>query len=229
MDINELIKEVTGEVLEKDLKQIITKHVTKSVDEAMRDAFDMYSKFTKTLAAKVEEESLMCLKSLKMTDYNSYIISTISDELEKGRKAAAEPIKKAVAEITGVMNVKEVKMSEIIRQYKLHAMGEACSDEDCGYITCNIHYNSEYKWHIVELDTEANKEGYECEFQFSINERGAMFAPHYRDMGESDALRPIALLKAYGFERWLFNVLNNKCKIIVDETDFNTEWTRYDD
>ncbi len=228
MDINELIKEATTTVLETELKPIIREQVKTSVGKAILHAFSGYSKFTEALKAKVEEESQMCLKSLKMTDYNSYIISTINDELEKGRKAAVEPIKEAVAEITGVMDVKEVKMSEIIHQYKLHAMNEACSDENCGDITCNIHYDSEYKWHVVALDIEADTEEYACEFQFNISEKGFIFALRYRDMGESDALRPLTVLRAHGFERWLFSVLNNKCKVIVDKTSFDTEWAKYD-
>ena len=229
MDLNLKMQEITNNVIETQLEEILKEQIVDTLKRTVRDGFREYSDFGKGLKSAIEDQTKVCFENLKLTDYNQFIISVIQEELQTARIEAVEPIKESIQKIVGVLDTKEIKFSDLVDKFKEEVQEMSCDDD--GEITIICEYNEKYKWHTISLDEESEESSWKCDYHFTIYEDGKMGCFRHKDTfdDKNHPITPMQLSRMRGFELWLFRLVNNGCKVIVDETDFETEWSKYEE
>lgn len=229
MDINKKMQEVTDKVIEEKLSGIIETQITSTVEDIIKDSFRSYSDFGKQMKEAIEQKMNVSFENLQLINYNQFIIETIENELTAAKMQAVEPLKNAIAEIVGVFDKEEIKISEIFDKFKEEVVNDAY--DDSGEFTFMIEKSEKYGWHSIYFDPEADQDRFSCKFEFTIHKDGHVHGFRYKHWTASDLKKvtPSVLSQFHNFEKYLFRVFNSKVKVVIDESYFETEWYKYED
>jgi hypothetical protein len=230
MNINEKINEITDKVIEDKLPAIIEEKVTGMMTSIVEDIFRSYSDTAKQIKEVIQEKLNISLESLKMDEYNTIIGNLINKQLTENINISVGPIENMIKDTVGYLSKKEWKLSEIVDMFEKIAMEAAYSDESDGEFTLHIKPNEKHKWVEVSFDAETDVKEYECGISFIIStERNTIFSFKYKDWRhDQKEVNPSRLLAMSHAEREIFRLYSNNVKIEIDETDFETYWSRHD-
>lgn len=229
MDLNKKMQEITDNVIENQLEDILTKQITSTLTEIVRESFREYSDFGKKLKDAIGEKMNVSLKKLELVNYNQFIIDIIENQMSVSQTEAVEPIKEAINEIVGIFDQKQIKLSDIFDRFKNDVINDSC--DESGELTFGVEKSEEYGWTSIYMDPDSDKSEYSCKFSFTIHKSGSVYGFRYKDFSSSDLKKvtPAMLSKFDSFEKWLFRIFNSKVEVVIDETEFETEWYKYED
>lgn len=231
MDINAKVNEITNKIIEDKLPTIIEEKVTGMLTSIVDDIFRSYGDTAKKIKETIQEKLDISLENLKMDEYNVIVADIINRELTENIQISTGPLKEMIRETVGHLSKKDWKLSEIVSRFESIAMEATYSDNNEGEFTLHVKTNSENKWTEVAFDVDANVAEYDCGIRFIVSaSSNRIFSFHYKDwrhdQKEVNLSRLLAMSHA---EREIFRLYNNNCKIEIDDTDFETTWSRYDD
>ncbi len=229
MDLNKKMQEITDDVIDTKLEEILSNQITATLTGIVRDSFQEYSDFGKKLKETISEKMQVSLSKLELVNYNQFIVQTIEDHMTIAQIEAVEPIKQAINEIVGLFDQKQIKLSDIFDRFKNDVMNGSC--DECGELTFGVERSDEYGWTSIFMDPDADKSKYSCKFSFTIHKKGNVYGFKYKDWSSSQLkeVTPAMLSRFDSFEKWLFRIFNSNVEVVIDEEHFETEWHKYED
>ncbi len=230
MDLNKEIQKIQDKVIQDKLPGMIEKHTEKMLEGIIEDMFRSYGDTAKAIKEKIEKKLDINLEKFDLVDYNGLVAQTIKDQLVQ--QVNLQPIADLTKEITGFLNKKSIKLSEIHQMVKDHAMEYNESDSD-GEISFFVKENIERKWVEIFFDIEADKDEHECYFSFIFSHkqnRKTIFSLQKHDWKlPKDNIKPFHLAALNKLEQKIFRLYAASVDILFDDSEFDNEWYRYED
>lgn len=229
MDLTVQIQETANKIIAEKMPSIIENKVEKMLESIIEDTFRSYGDFAKAIKEKIQEELDISLIKFDLVDYNALVAQTIKNELNGVVEIESlEPIKKLVRSVTGRMEKKEMKLSEVID----HFMSLVAEDayENSGEVSIHVIENAEQKWHTVSLDLEPNQSPEKCAIEFLIHSDQEIFIFRLKTTWQynKSKINPVKATQLKAIEHYLYRLYSGQVKIEIDETYFETEWNKYD-
>ncbi|MFP3418017.1 hypothetical protein R0K30_02395 [Bacillus sp. SIMBA_154] len=231
MDLNKMVmKSLTKMETEGKVQEIVDNHVAKTIGSIVGDLFGNWSEFSKNLKKQVEEELQVNLKELDLASYNTFIMKAVKEKLDDS--IASEGVKRINETIDALLDSakSEYSLSELVKE-----MAKEVDTDDFGYddyheMTMIIDDTFSLS-KIIYLDSENDKEKYDCKYTFWVNKETAKISniqikenrSHSRDVNEFDAR---AIMRGFrGLEEILFKMYARGSKLVVDEENVELEIT----
>lgn len=234
MDINKKIQEISDKVIEEKLPEIIEKQVTETLEKTVGDVLGNWSDFKKKLETEVASKLDVSLENLKLIDYSTFITNIVEQEIGRTQDVAVKTIRDRIKEISGVSNVKEIRVSELVEK-----LTEQCAAEDYGEmngeISFHCYYNERHNWHSIYIDPESDKEPKNCSIEILLSSKGDrkgkpfLFKVNDNWSYHLAEVTPASLSRLNRFELYLFRLVNSNVTFVIDPEDVNKEWYKYED
>ncbi|MGA4713098.1 hypothetical protein [Bacillus safensis] len=231
MDLNKMVmKSLTKMETEGKVQEIVDNHVANTIGSIVGDYFGNWSEFSKNLKKQVEDELQVNLKELDLASYNTFIMKAVKERLDDS--IASEGVKRINETIDALLDSakSEYSLSELVKE-----MAKEVDTDDFGYdeyheMTMIIDDTFSLS-KIIYLDSENDKEKYDCKYKFWVNKETGKISniqikenrSHSRDVNEFDAR---AIMRGFrGLEEILFKMYARGSKLIVDEENVELEIT----
>jgi len=211
IDLNKIVNE-TLENIEKEgfVEKVVEKRLKETMESIIDDTFRSYSDFGKNLKEYVGQNLNVNLSNLKLEGYNTLVLATVKEQLDK------------VITVQGIEKIKEATegiLTDVKRDYKLSEIIELIKEDvdqdDIGYedqITLVIDSSSSGYQHIY-LDAEEKDRKYSCDYQIDIDGEGKPYSIKLKD-GNIDTKKILGGL--YGLDRLLFKIYASGSKVVLD-------------
>lgn len=236
MNLNEEINKISSQVIQDKLPAIIEKQTTELVQSVIKDLFSPYGDVAKKIKNEIEKSLDINLQNFNIVDYNGLVSQTINNALlESVNMNCVTELTKG---ITGFINKKEIDLSEIVDFVKNAAIENARSNEDCGEISFYVDAvykggdESKASFYQINFDLEETKKD-SCSFRICVSEKGKIFSFQYKDYFNTKR-EPISSSNMVAFSRrtienQIFRLYAADVTINIDYTNFDLEWSRYED
>lgn len=227
MNLNQEIQTATDKIIKDKLPSMIEDKVSSMLDDVLDDIFRSYNDTAKQVKQKIEEKLDINLAEFDLIDYNGLVARTINDQLVE--TVNMESLKKLTKDITGVINKKEIDLSEIVDMF-INASMETDETKNEGSISLYVEVDTKYDWTAITVDLEGDKDKDDCAFEFLVSGRhGHIFSiRHKREYYESDRhkISPLKVAELNKLEHLIFRFYSACVTVNVDRTDFETYWYR---
>lgn len=213
IDLNKIVNDAMRDI-EKEgfVERIVKERLEKTIGDTVDSLFRSYSNFGKELEKNIEENLNVDFDKLKLNGYNTLVLKTVQEELDKQiHIAGVEKIKE---------NLKEM-LSDIKEEYTLSEIVQACKEEDCkeewehdegDCITLVINGKEDGYKHIY-LDVEKDEYNYSCDYRINLDKDGKVYSVKLK--GE-EINKDKILGGFYGLERLLFKIYSSNAKVVLD-------------
>ena len=226
--VNEVRQTIDKTVADK-MPAMIEKSVEKMIEDIVKDVFS-WGDTKKHVKEKIEQALSVNLKEFDLIDYSSLVAKVINDNLMQ--QVNLQPIIDMTKDIVGLVNQKEIKLSEIAGLMTNAAMEENDKDSE-GEITFISEVDSVHEWVSVYADLEPGKSEHECSIKFIFSTKGALegkiFSFRTKDYYHAEA-RPVTtvrMISMRGIEAKIFRLYSAQVKIIANTKDVETYWSKY--
>lgn len=230
MNINEEIQKASDQFIQDKLPEMVQQKINSMMDDLLKSIFSSYSPMGKVIKEKIEQSLDVNLQKYDMVDYNALIAKAINDHLtECVIHNSIEPIMSLVKDTVGFVKKKKITLSEI--HEKVIDQARESGDEPEGEISFHVFEDRQHDWTRVSIDFEKNKSADQCAVEFLIsNKRNTIFHFTIRNWWNGKStITPCLLMQISGLEHEIFRLYSAQVEIEIDETEFETEWNRYDD
>lgn len=234
-DLNDLISKSVALIVEQKLEKMTQEKTERMINDILNDVFSSYGDVAKLVKEKIKEGLDVNLERFNIVEYNVMISEMINRNLiESVDKGCIEPIQNMIQKTIGLLNKKEIKLSEIINEF-ISASMEYYSEEYDGEISMFIEKNEKHKWTEVFVDIDSNIDRSKCKYSFIFDEKGYIFGltdrSRYVDLfNRSNSNSPTQLSSIYGIEKVLFRIYSARVPVIVDVDQSDIEdlktWSR---
>jgi len=226
MELEKVVQEEFNKIVENGtVQKIIADNLEKTIKDIISNSVRSYSDFGKSLEAVVSKALDVDMSRLQLLEYNTIVTTIIREELDKSLyDNVREPIIDSIREITGVLEKKEYKLSEVIDLF----IKDQQEEEDRSYsgeITLDVEYSS-YGYKHINFDKDPDRSRYNCAYQIDVDSKGQIYsfkAGKYIPTTSSSDLRKESR-HGSSFDTFIFKLWANKCVLIVDEDDCQTDW-----
>lgn len=235
MELEKVVqKSVNDLVSSGKFEEMINNHLSKTVDEIVKDALRSYGDFGKQIKDAVNECLKIDLSTVKMLDLSVVINKTITEQIQNSvNENILESVKESVKEITGELDKKEWKISEVID--KLKASAESWDRDGNSEITIIAEEKTESygKYTHYYFDYKSDVDKYSCAFQLDLklNKETNLYEVYNFKGGSLNKAKEndIRFQPIFGsFEKFLFRLYASKCVIINDSNDidcyYESDW-----
>ena len=221
IDLNDLISKSVALVVEQKLEKMTQEKTERMINDILNDVFSSYGDVAKLVKEKIKEGLDVNLEKFNLVEYNVMISEMINRNLiESVDKGCIEPIQAMIQNTIGLLNKKEIKLSEIINDF-ISASMEYHDEEYYGEISMFIEKNEKHRWTevFVDIDPDVNRD--KCKYSFIFDEKGYIFGltdrSRYVDpFNKSNSSSPTELSRIHGIERILFRIYSAGVPVIVD-------------
>lgn len=232
MDLNKMVMNSLSRMeSEGKVQEIVDKHVAKTIESVVDDAFGSWSDFSKNLKKQVEEKLQVNFEELDLASYNALIMKVVKEKLDDS--IANEGVKRINESIDSLLGSakSEYKLSELVKE-----MSEEVDTDDMGYeeyheMTMHID-DSFILSKIIALDPESDKSKYDCKYRFWVDNKTGKVSniqireDSHRTSREVHEFDARAIMRGFhGLEETLFKIYANGSKVIVDEDKVDLEVT----
>lgn len=227
MDINQSIQEATDKYVAEHLPEIINKYMDNMMKDIMQDIFRSYWEVGKSIKQKIESKLDINLQRFDLIDYNVLISKAINDNLlDAVNEASIQPILSLIRETVGVVKAKEVKLSTIYEHFRDSIIQSADWGSE-GTFTFIVDVNESYGWVSVYMDEEENVSKNNCALQFTYGPKSGSRIFNFKT--DNKKISPTTMVGMSTLEKEIFRYYAAQVSIITDETDFELEWSNYND
>lgn len=209
-----VLAEVHRQTCEAAIREKISGHIDKAVEDAIRSAFS-YGDTRKKIEAVVQS-ALAIEGGLNMPSYSTMVLALLRQKLDD--VVADHVAKRLDEEMTEILALapKEVKLSDVVK-----AMVDELdmADRHGTYVTCIVE-PSEYSagaFHVY-LDENEGKRKYECDATLFVSD-GKLTS---LTIDKKDAKTTTRLGPIWGWKKMLFSAYCGASKMIVDESFVST-------
>jgi hypothetical protein len=218
MDMNQLVSKVAKDLIEGGyLEETVKKHLQKSIDEAIKDAFGYFSPFYKELRDKLQESLQVNFDKLDLPSYNAIVLDMVSKMIAntlqtEGRKKIEEDLNKILGQ-----PISKIKLSELVCEMMddEEDYGDEYEGEDA-----SLHISKGIALTYIYMDPEPDKRKYDCKYQITIDSDNNKVLSVTIDGKGLDT--SFITKGAYGFEKTLFKLFVNGAVIELDEGQVDT-------
>lgn len=226
MDLKQEIVKALDHSLKNNVPEIIEKNMQSMMERIIRDLFQSWGHLSKQVKEEIEKNMNVNLEKQILLDYNVLVGKLIADNLiESFNMNSAAPIMECVNEITGYIENKEVKLSEIADMF-IEAAMEENMDYD-GEISLHIEYNAERNWHNIFIDKERNKDKNQCAVRFVVFGDGRMACFAINDhWNHGRVFTPLQVANYDKVQNKIFRLYAAGVKVEVDVDDDYAYWNR---
>lgn len=231
MELSKELLKATEKVEKEKLPAIMEKYAEQMLDNIVRDMFNSYSDTAKDVKKRLSEKLNASLGELKLTNFSQLIVRTIEDKATFATNKIASVIGESIDEIIGFENREQINLSEIIDKFREYVVSESCMSDDYGEMTILVDENEKFHWHTISLDKAKNQKENSCEVSFTVHSDGICYNFRAQDFFKNgfQDLTPSSITRLTTFDRWLLRIINSGVKIVIDQTDFDCEWSKYED
>lgn len=214
-----------------ELEKIVEKRAIKMMEEVVDDHMRSYSDFGKSLKEHVGKALAFDMSRLNLEQYNHMVLKIVQRQLDHGLYARGE--KQITDTMSKLLEVppEEMKLSELIEDFIEHSIDKS---EVPNYETGEITFHCEEEdftylkgYYKVAFDTEKNKDIHDCEYKFSIDDKGFIYGLSLERMWSrksGDQEKRLFVGDLSGFEKKIFSLMTAKVKIIRDEDEVETSY-----
>lgn len=224
----DLIKMITAKFEELEttgkLNDIIEKHVTSCADSIVHDCFRWSGEGEKAIKEALKGKLGVDLESVKIPQYNKIVADIVNKQLDK---TVTEDVRKEIIDtcnkVTGVLEKKEYKLSEIIEQFveSLDKSYDGEMDDQCGEMT--LHVDNDGTFAHIYFDKEEGKAKHECASNMFLYE-GKLSGV----TTENRPFSPFEIRTMDTFEKFMFKLYCSNVSITIDENDCELDYYRED-
>ncbi|MGX9721820.1 hypothetical protein [Bacillus pumilus] len=229
MDLNKMVmNSLTKMESAGEVQEIVDKHVAKTIVSIVDDFFGSWSEFSKNLKKQVGEELQVNLKELDLASYNTFIMKVVKEKLDDS--IASEGVKRINETIDALLDSakSEYRLSELVKELAEEVDTDELGYDDYHEMTMIIDDTFSLS-KIIYLDSENDKEKYDCKYTFWVNKETGKISNiqikedrhRSREVNEFDAR---AIMRGFrGLEEILFKMYARGSKLIVDEDNVELE------
>lgn len=226
MDLVKLIADKAVELAENGtLEEIVTKHVTASIDDIVKDCFKWSGEGKKALETAIKSKLELPLENLQISQYQKIISGLIETHLNNTAVESAKvDIIESVQKITGILEIKEIPLKTIIEKFieEIDTSYHGGMDEQYSQITLIVDDERD-DFIYIYFDEDANKDKYSCKNRIGLH-HGKIFTVKF----DNTDFSPFSINIGSGLEQYLFQLYANNCTILTEdvyyiETDYYRE------
>lgn len=206
------------------VQEIVDKHVAKTIESIVDDAFGSWSDFSKNLKKQVEEKLQVNFKKLDLASYNQVVLNIIKGELERSiHEEGAKRIQKSIQEILGTSK-EEYKLSELIKEI----VEQDCELDELDYddrkeITVIV--EDKYGLKHIYIDTEEDVKWYQCKYEIVLDKD---LTVSRAEIGDKSFDNKVIMGGLYGADATIFKMWTRKSKLVIDSYDTSFTNPEYD-
>lgn len=209
-----VLAEVHRQTSEAAIREKITGHIDKAVEDAIKSAFSYGD--TRKKIESVVQGALAIEGGLNMPSYSTMVLALLRQKLND--VVADHVAKRLDEEMSEILELapKEVKLSKVVEQM---IEGLEMADRYGSSVTCIIE-PSEYAEDVfhVYLDEEEDKAKYQCDVQMFVS-NGQL---KNLTVDKKDAKTSLRMGPMWGWKTMLFSAYCGASKFIVDEDHVST-------
>lgn len=213
IDLNKIVNDAMRDI-EKEgfVERVVKERLEKTIGDTVDSIFRTYSDFGKELEKNIEENLNVNLDNLKLPEYNTLVLKTVQEELDKQMYiAGVEKIKENLNEL----------LSDIKPEYTLSELVEACKGEDCkeewehdeGDCIALIIDGNEDGYKHIYLDVDENTSKYSCDYQLDLDKDGKVYSVKLKG---KELNKDKILGGLYGLDKLLFKIYSSGAKVVMD-------------
>lgn len=221
MQLETVVQETLDNLVkEGKVTKMIETHLTKTVDEIVKDCLREYSDFGKQVKQAVNSVLKLDVNNVKLLDLSSVISTCIREQLEVTvNENMLSKVTEIIKEVSGEMDKKEYNLSEIINKFKDDA--ESWDKEDNYEITLHVEGVSYGNFKHIYFDHKSGLEKFRCSYQLDIDEKGRVYAFKGGPMRASNDIRFSSIHGS--FDKFIFRLYASGAKINIDNCDLSYE------
>ena len=225
MDLVKLITEKVQQVQDSGkLEEIIEKNVIECLEDVVSDSFRWSGEAKKAIETGLKEKLAVDLSKIELPQYQKIVSGIVETQLNNAFvKDLTKSIEEAITSITGVLEKKEWKLSEIIEKF-IESIDKSCDGSmDEQHESCSLHVDGNDKFIHVYFDMESGKGKYKCGNSLFIYDGKLSSATVDNNM-----FTPLYAKSKNGFDEFIFRLYCNAVTIIVDEYECELDYYRED-
>lgn len=225
MDLVKMITEKVQQVEESGkLEEIIEKNVVKCLENVVADSFRWSGEAKKAIEEALKQKLAVDLSQVELPQYQKIVSEIVENQLNNAFvKDLKKSIEEAVSSVTGVIDKKEWKLSEIIEKFidYIDKSYDGYMDSRSGQ--CSLHVEEDNTFAHIYFDAESGKTKYQCENSLFVY-RGKLSSATI----DNNKFTPLHTGAKSSFDEFMFRLYCNAVTIIVDEYDCELEYYRED-
>lgn len=232
MNLNSaLLQAVDNVITSGKIEATINAAVEKAVLDAVQSELRTYSDFGKAVSEAVK--AAVKIDRLSLPEYNAILLDALSRHVDATmRAAAADSIKNLASNLLRTPPA-EIKLSELVEQYKQHLVEDRSSDAYGDHIICEVETTkidlAGKPWRSGWISLHPTKSQYSRTSRYTSDVRimvsGDEGELHVSSIwfGGAEAKAPgLFIGSGYGFERLLFQLWANKTRFVLDQEAVDT-------
>jgi hypothetical protein len=236
MDLNAIVMNQLTELKKEGfVEEIVKEQLKKTIHQIVKDTFDSWSDFGKSLKKEVQEQIQINLRELDILSYNHMILNVVKQELEQAMiQEGLKKIQENIQELLGTAK-EEYKLSELIKEL-MEDEGEEYLNElgPDEYHEISLHVKPYYlssdkekPWlTYIYFDLDSNVDQYSCKYRLTLDENGIVTSIQIKDTTFDNST---IMGKLYGIEKTLFQIYTRGAKVIVDDVETQFYNPEYED
>ncbi|MHA1166324.1 MAG: hypothetical protein ACTSRU_00770 [Candidatus Hodarchaeales archaeon] len=215
----DILKEITDSVKDKvengQFKEIVDKHVMSAIDDSIKDLFKWNGEAKKAIDEAIKDKFNLDLGKIDIAQFNLIATTIVEEQLNLNvTDKLKDSITEKINSITGVLDKKDWKLSEIVNKYisTIDKSYDGEMEDQYGELSLHVNEDRDYCW--IRFDNESDKESYACKHAIALN-KGKIF--HYNI--DNAVSSPFQDNNMNDFERFMFSLYANQVTIEVDNCD----------
>lgn len=206
------------------IEEIVEKYTLSCLEEIIKDSFKWNGEAKKSLEEALAGKLSVNLERIKLDRYQSIVSRVVEEEINGTLiKDLRTDIQDVVKELTGFMEQKEYKLSEIVEKYIDSIDKSYDGDMESKHGDLTLIVEDDGKFAHVYIDKESDKRKYECEIQFHLHK-----SKLYHAKVDQVEFSPFMIDNLHEFEAFLFKLYCNNVSVVLDEQDCETSYYRED-
>lgn len=224
MDLIKLITEKIKQVESSgELNEIIEEHVIKCINDVVKSCFSFNGEAKKAIEQALSGKLNVIAEEIDIAQYNKIVAGIVNTKIKNTVIHDLQlNIEQTVNNITGILEKKEWKLSEIMAKYidSLDKSYDGEMDDQTG--ECAMHVNIDKDFAHIHFDKE-RKKYFQCENKLFIY-KGKLASVTLEDYTFS----PFNMKSLDDFESFMFKLYCNNVFIEIDENDCELTYYRED-
>ncbi|MCP6813783.1 hypothetical protein JKT90_01530 [Listeria monocytogenes] len=220
INLNEIVNESMKEIGESGfVRDTVKNAIEETLKSTLNSTLGRWSKFGKSLESEIEEKIKVDLSKMNLSEYNQLVTNVVASTLQGEIGDSSIKLVKDNLEALFGSNDATVTLTELVK--KMVEIDVDFDDEE--YHEISFYFegdeNEENGFINISMDPEADKTSYGCKYKIGMF-RNEIFSLEIEGV---DARKIMSLNNVYGFSKELFCLYAKRAKIIIDDSNIDTE------
>ena len=224
----DLVKLITDKIQQIEqtgkLDKIVEKYAVECLEDIVKDSFKWDGEAKKAIKKELNSKLGVNLENIKIPQYQKLVSTIVENQLNKTIVPDLQhQIEKSIDNITGVLEKKDWKLSEIIEKFIETIDKSYDGGMDEHQETCSLFVSSDGKFQHVYFNAENVEKEHQCSNRLFIYD-GKLSSV----MVDEKTFSPLTANSMHGFEAFMFQLYCNGVTIEIDENWCELEYYRED-